>query len=287
VIRNKASSRGVFRRYTRSSGNQFMLPRFRFVVASLAIALLPMVLLGSGISPTPNMAATMEIPRADRPIVIGPDKYSEAQYRHDRMVFAYARRANELSRLRERASEPLAAWVAAPAGPEPEDAGDPKANEAKPVGPKASEVVATLSLATLSSELLAIDAPARPAADAAKAPLAMPELERPILSPSSAVSPSPVSTRPAPQVYVALNMGAGSGEVLRTQQPPVGYFAPLPKPKPKVVKRTGHIKRAAAKPAPIQQKPPFSDLFSWLFGQYAAAEAPAIALATASKTTAR
>ena len=135
-----------------------MLPRLRFVVASLAIAILPMVLLGSGVFPTPHSVAALEIPRADRPIVIGLDEYTEAQYRQDRQVFAYARRATELSRLREMASAPLSTWVAAPAGAEADDAdsakpadskpgdfrsidikpADTKANESRVIGPKAN-----------------------------------------------------------------------------------------------------------------------------------------------------
>ena len=285
-----------------------MLPRLRFVVAALAIAILPMALLGSGIFPTPHAAATMEIPRADRPIVIGPDEYSEAQYRQDRMVFAYARRASELSRLRELASAPLAAWVAAPTGVEPENTGTtnadttntdaiklievpstgetpaktPSANESRVTNPKPGEIIATLSLATIAAETATI-----PLAETVAEQRVLPPQEKPALD--AAGMPAPVSTTPVPQLYVALNAGAGgSGEVLRIQQPPVGYFSPLPKPKPKTVKRTSRIKNAATKTTPAaQQKAPFGDLFSWLFGQNNAAQAPAIALAAASKTAAR
>ena len=91
-----------------------------------------------------------------------------------------------------------------------------------------------------------------------------------------------------PQVYFALNAGGVTDEILRTQQPPVGYFALLPKPKSKAGKKTNCSKRIVAKPAPAaDQKPPFSDLFSWLFGQAAAAQLPAIAAAAATKTAAR
>ena len=118
----------------------------------------------------------------------------------------------------------------------------------------------------------------------------LPQPEKPA-DPATTPIPAAVLTQPVPQVYVALTAGSGAGEVLRTQQPPVGYFAPLPKAKPKAtVKRTNRFKRTAAKPAAIaqqQQKAPFGDLFSWLFGQSTLAQAPATAAATASRTAAR
>ncbi len=50
-----------------------MLPRLRFVVASLILAILPMILLGSGVFPTPQGGgATLEIPRAGKPVTLGP-----------------------------------------------------------------------------------------------------------------------------------------------------------------------------------------------------------------------
>lgn len=100
-----------------------MLPRLRFVVASLVIALLPMVFLGAGLAPTAHTSPA-ELSRADKPVVLGPAEYSEAQYRSDRHALSYARRANELNKLREMASLPLANWIAAPAGYQPDNAGD-------------------------------------------------------------------------------------------------------------------------------------------------------------------
>jgi hypothetical protein len=291
-----------------------MLPRLRFVVASLAIAILPMVLLGSGVFPTPHSVAALEIPRADKPIVLGPGEYSEAQYRQDRQVFAYARRATELSRLRELASAPLSEWVAAPAGAEADDTrnakptetlpaetrpaetqpAEPKLNESRAVNPKpaearVNEVVATLSMATIASDAPATPRSTIPLTETVAEQRTLPPQEKPLDLTASPV-PSTVLTQPVPQVYVALTAGSGNGEVLRTEQPPVGYFAPLPKSKPKAVKRTNRFKRTVARPvvpAQAQAKPPFGDLFLWLFGQGTLAQAPAIATAAANKTAAR
>ncbi len=191
-----------------------MLPRLRFVVAALAIAILPMVLLSSGVFPTPHTAPTMEIPRADKPVSLGPNEYSEARYRQDRMVLAYARRANELSRLRELASVPLDAWVAAPSGAEvttPGHAGNTESAPAAPAAPPATgtpsanesrtnesrardiqgEVVATLSLAKIAAET-AVETPSIPLSEIVAEPRALPAREKPAVTAAETLVPVPV-----------------------------------------------------------------------------------------------
>lgn len=101
-----------------------MLPRLRFVVASLVIAVLPMVFLGAGMAPAPHTTSPAELARADKPVVLGPAEYSESQYRLDRVALSYARRENELGKLRALAAAPLANWIAAPAGAAPDNGND-------------------------------------------------------------------------------------------------------------------------------------------------------------------
>lgn len=279
-----------------------MLPRLRFVVAFLIIAILPMVLLGSGVFPVPQTSAALAIMHTGKPISVGPDEYSEARYHQDRQALAYARRANELSRLRETASAPLANWVAAPAGN-----AKTGSKNAETVAKADAEVAATLALAVVSMEKA--DAPPEELPADLPAMAAPSEAEKSVSPAQKAVASEAVpanaateSSLPAvenaakdnatndnttrentaavtdaastlPQVYVALN-GGGQAEALQTAPPPPGFFAPLPKARPKVIRRSNRLKRAAVKPArpaapaPAvhQQKAPFADLFSWLFG---------------------
>ena len=265
-------------------GKFIMLPRLRFVVASLILAILPMLLLGSGVFPTPQGGGmTLEIPRAGKPVTLGPNEYSEAQYRQDRQTLAYARRATELSRLREMASVPLNSWIAAP------DGSAPPATDSQRDNTSDAGVTATLSLAVVSLD----KADDKPALSPAFSQTAKPEVRAgetgafnntpldtraaitPTPLPVEAALPSPVATVIPPPAYAALNV-IDQTETLRTAPPPPGFFAPLPKPRNKAVRRPARPKSSLArqvrpkKPAPAAagqaQNQAFADLFSWLFG---------------------
>ena len=140
-----------------------------------------------------------------------------------------------------------------------------------------------MSLAVVSIEK-ADDKPASP--EAAKPEVRARETEafnntpldtRPAIMPTplpvESALPSPVATVIAPPAYAALNV-IDQTETLGRTPPPPGFFAPLPKPRNKAVRRPRPKNTAArqvkpAKPgsaASQQQNQAFADLFSWLFG---------------------
>ena len=177
------------------------------------------------------------------------------------------------------ASVPLNSWIAAPDG-SAAPASDPRRDNTSDAG-----VTATLSLAVVSIEK-ADDKPASP--EAAKPEVRARETEAfnntplgtrlaiiPTPLPAESALPSPVATVVAPPAYAALNV-IDQTETLRRTPPPPGFFAPLPKPRNKAVRRPVRPKNTVtrqvrpAKPAPAasqqQQNQAFADLFSWLFG---------------------
>ena len=256
-----------------------MLPRLRFVVASLIIALLPMVFLGAGLAPS-HPTSPAELSRADKPVVLGPAEYSEAQYRHDRQALSYARRANELSKLRELASAPLANWVAAPAGAEPDNAStvatvttDGPAvvtvNTTNPNPDKASEV--TISVTVSPSDKRPAEVAAQtPRPEADKSAAAAPDADKPAISKSEATAGTPagklmsdaphsvVGPMPSGQIFAALNPSKAETSNL----PQVHVVMSRPKPRARTVRRA----RPAPTPPPAAQNPPpFFELFAWLF----------------------
>jgi hypothetical protein len=89
-----------------------MLPRLRFVIAAIMIAMAPMVIFSTAPFLTPSGS---DAPRP--PSSLGTADTREAQ---QLQVLAYGRRADELTRLREMAAVPLTNWVTAPTGKEPE-----------------------------------------------------------------------------------------------------------------------------------------------------------------------
>jgi hypothetical protein len=262
-----------------------MLPRLRFVVASLVIAVLPMVLLGAGLAPSAHPTSPAELSRADRPVVLGPAEYSETQYRLDRVALSYARRENELGKLRVRAAAPLANWIAAPAGTEPDSSAGTVAtvttdgpavvtvNTTKPETSSEVTVSVTVSPAGKADKAeKEPEAPAQPSPASGKpAATAEPEASKPAPSKPeiSATAPAsdsisdafrPAATAPAGQVFAALNPPKTETSAL----PQVHVVAPHAKPKPRarVVRRAKPVRT----PPPAAQKPPpFFELFVWLF----------------------
>jgi hypothetical protein len=259
-----------------------MLPRLRFVVASLVIAVLPMVLLGAGLAPSAHPTSPAELSRADRPVVLGPAEYSETQYRLDRVTLSYARRENELGKLRVLAAAPLANWIAAPAGTEPDSnvatvTTDGPAvvtvNTTKPE--KSSEVTVSVTVSPAVKADKAEkepEAPAQPSPASEKpAATAEPEASKPAASKpeTSATAPAsdsisdasrPAAAAPAGQVFAALNPPKTETSAL----PQVHVVAPHAKPKPRA--RAARKLKAARTPPPAAQKPPpFFELFVWLF----------------------
>jgi hypothetical protein len=92
-----------------------MLPRLRYVIAAVMIAIVPWIILSSGsMTRTQDLSTQGELSGLHGPLlqqvtVSGGDTQ---QFQ----ALAYARRNSELIRLRELASAPLPAWIAAPAG---------------------------------------------------------------------------------------------------------------------------------------------------------------------------
>ena len=258
------------------------------MVAAIVIAILPMVFLGAGVVPTPHSTTPAELSRVSKSVVLGPEQYSEAQYRADRHTLAYARRANELNKLRELAVEPLAAWIAAPAG-EPEEDGGAKAITVRTEGPATVTVVT--APAGDNSPGTVVDVTITPAA-----PIEKPAVDEPAVAPAKPTAALPAATitdapqvnaaaQPPPasgQVYAALN--PASKEAAQTAIPQIRVILQKPKPRAKIVRRY----RAAPKPVPVVQKPPFADfpLLAWLFA-WQQPQQPAVTTAAQNKTSAR
>jgi hypothetical protein len=208
-----------------------------------------MVFLGAGLVPPSHSSSPAELSRADKPVVLGPAEYSEAQYRYDRQALSYARRASELNKLRELASAPLANWIAAPTGTETEQTPDIVIMQATVANTPAVEAPANVT-----------EAPATGKSEPAAAPVIEPEPAKP----PAVVQTVPVA--PARQLYAALN-ASGKESMQLTDAPQVRFIVPKPKPRAKFIRRGGPSRHVAAKPAPVVQKPPFADfpLLAWLF----------------------
>jgi hypothetical protein len=276
-----------------------MLPRLRFVVASLVIAVLPMVLLGAGMAPSAHPTSPAELSRADKPVVLGPAEYSETQYRLDRISLSYARRENELGKLRTLAAAPLENWIAAPAGAASESTGtvttvttDGPAvvtvNTSKP--DKAAEVTVSVTVAPAdkgenadkpdkTDKAHKADKPEKAAAaahpaPAAEKPAAEPEADTPAPAKSEtaaaaaeSMTDAPKAAVPAPpgQSFAALTPPKAEPSKTETSAlPQVHVVAPHAKHKPRA--RVARKPKAARTPPPAAQKPPpFFELFVWLF----------------------
>lgn len=257
-----------------------MLPRLRFVVASLVIAILPMVFLGAGLAPS-LPASPAELSRADKPIVLGPAEYSETQYRYDRQTLSYARRATELNKLRELASAPLNAWIAAPAGAEPDNAATTIAtvttdgpavvtvNSTNPNPDKASEI--TVSVTVGPSDKRPAEATAQtPRPEADRSAAAAPNADKTVISKPEAATATPagplmsdaphsvVGPMPSGQVFAAL----GPPKAETSNLPQVHVVMGHPKPRARTVRR---VRPAPTSPPVAQRPPPFFELFAWLF----------------------
>jgi hypothetical protein len=90
-----------------------MLPRLRFVIAAVVIAILPMVFVGTGFVTSGHNNSVAEFPRTNQAVALGtPESRESRQFQ----ALAFARRAGELNRLRDMASAPLSNWVTEPAG---------------------------------------------------------------------------------------------------------------------------------------------------------------------------
>ena len=111
-----------------------VLPRLRFIIAALAIALLPILVAG-----TVGPARDAHLPRPAPPPAIVEDQERQ-------LVLAYARRAHELDRLRELARAPLRTWIENPAGEQTPEAGavisEPTGEPTQPPPAAADEVAA-------------------------------------------------------------------------------------------------------------------------------------------------
>jgi hypothetical protein len=279
-----------------------MLPRLRFVVASLVIAVLPMVLLGAGMAPSAHPTSPAELSRADKPVVLGPAEYSETQYRLDRIALSYTRRENELGRLRQLAAAPLANWIAAPAGAASDSTGtvatvttDGPAvvtvNTTK--ADKAAEVTVSVTVApadkvenadkpdnadkAAKADATEKAAASRPAPAAEKpAAAAEPEAVKPAPSKPEAAAPAADSmvdapktavTAPPGQIFAALTPPKAEPPKTETSAlPQVHVVAPHAKHKPRArVARKPKSKPARTPPPAAQKPPPFFELFVWLF----------------------
>ncbi len=255
-----------------------MLPRLRFVVASLVIAVLPMVFLGAGLAPSAHPASPAELSRADKPVVLGPSEYSETQYRLDRIALSYARRENELGKLRALAAAPLANWIAAPVGAGPDSGASTVAtvttggpavvtvNTTKPDPEKTSEVTVSVTVSPADKDT---EAAVQPSPTSDKPVAAESEASKPALSKPETVATAPVtgSISEAPRAAT----DAPSGQILAALNPPktetsvlpqVHVVMPHPKPRARIVRRPKPVRT----PPPVVQKPPpFFELFAWLF----------------------
>jgi len=274
-----------------------MLPRLRFVIASIAIAILPMVLLGSGAVPAPPASAPVSATHGS----LGPSRtlprearaMNEQQYRYERQAMSFARRSEELSRLRELASLPLAAWMQAPAGAPPEPAAseaplpvavaaepqavEPPAASPPPDAPQAPEQAAPLATAaipTAEPESPPVEASAE-TPQVAAAPAAPPAEDASVPN-KPAAEKAAADNAPAATTQAMLTLENGrkasdtpQAEAGVTQLTRVTVTA---RAKPRKVRRTIHRRspRPAVVRAPPQQEPPSGPFafFGWLFGQH-------------------
>lgn len=233
-----------------------MLPRLRFVIAAIVIAVLPMLIFST--APFHVSYDAADAPRAGGAISLGPADMREAQ--QQLQVMGYARRADELSRLRELASRPLDNWVAEPAG----TAATPK-----------TAAIADSPVTTAEPPTGAIaESPARPIPDvtAVPGPVAA-------LAPAGPTVPEPARAEPVriepiieglrrpgaepasliPQYFAAFARTPTAGLPVSAESPLLQLVPPLPHPRPKI--RPPRRPRVVAAPAPPEPVNPFQALF--------------------------
>jgi hypothetical protein len=231
-----------------------MLPRLRFVIAAIVIALLPMVFFSA--SP---FIGSHSSPDGVRPH--GPLGTVDAREAQQLQVLAYGRRADELSRLREMASAPLTVWVAAPLGGQAAESSAAQAPAAvqAPAPAQAPEQPepAPLTVATLPD-------PVEPAPQSAPPSIAMTNQEPTPAAeePETGVNHAKVETAPAgPNVIAAIDDATPPVTTTAAiDRLPPQFMPPLPKPRPKA-KPVKRARVAAARtPAPVDPVP-FGGLF--------------------------
>jgi len=250
-----------------------MLPRLRFVVAAVVIAMLPMLFLGSApvsVPALPEGGVRLALAMTD-----GPDA-------SDIQALGYARRADELGRLRALASEPLETWVTAPAGDEPVAAATAgvtqAAEDAAPASPPEDE---TATAPAVVSEAPAETAPPMASSDAAPAEAAADQKQisaepdaapapttEPPVAVASATPPPTAEAPPAKEIKTAVaalpDPPAAAPAALITAKQTV---LPVVRVRPK----TRHVARhraAPRKPPPQPQQPTgLFAFFTALFGQ--------------------
>jgi hypothetical protein len=276
-----------------------MLPRLRFVIASIAIAILPMVFLGSGAVPAPPSHAAFtpadaKSALAGRTLPREPRVTNETQYRYERHAMSFTRRSEELSRLRELASLSVNDWAAAPAGAAPAEpqAGESEAaaapeKQSAPENPPAAALPVAVSAAALSPAVPASPAPAlaperagpaatiAAASEAAAPPAAPSPAEDASASNKPAAEKTAADNPPAPATYAALTL---DNDIKTADTPKIEAGASrltqvvvvASRKKPKKVHRAAVHRRAVRPAARAPQPPPPAGpfaFFSWLFGQ--------------------
>jgi hypothetical protein len=232
-----------------------MLPRLRFIIAATVIALLPMVIFSA--SPFIGSQGSPDGVRPHAPL--GTVDAREAQ---QLQVLAYGRRADELTRLREMASVPLAVWVASPVDGQ---ATEPAAAQApEPVPAQSPEQTAPAQPEPAPLTIAALPDPAEAAPPSAPPPIAMTNQEpMPAAEePEPGINHSKVETAPAgPNVIAAIDDATPPVTTTAAiDRLPPQFMPPLPKPRPKA-KPVKRARVAAARtPAPVDPVP-FGGLF--------------------------
>jgi hypothetical protein len=219
-----------------------MLPRLRFVIAAVVIALLPMLVLGH-VAPT-STSYELSVPQLGLGAV-------DARAVRELQVVAFARRTDELNRLREMASVPLAAWVAAPTGTEPE-AAEAQVASLSPSGPSSEpkDPVENEPATPSASADAAAGAAETKEPDAITADANQSSLDTPAQTAASVV---------ATAVAALASNDAGAG--VR----PAAFVPPLPHPRPKIQKKktVKRTRTAQAQPKPAAKLNPFGQIFGF------------------------
>lgn len=232
-----------------------MLPRLRFVVAALVLALLPWALFSTGAVMRSHDAAPDEMSRVRLTLLqqatMTGDEAKQLQ------AFAYARRSEELERLRVLASAPLPNWLAAPAG----GAGDEPVADATP--PPASADPSRGEAPPEPAREASIDA--TPAADAASTAEAENQSvpvadDASVQQPEEGVPSQPMHTAPQPAVAAALpweeDVPGASTATIAESLPPETIPLPRARPLQRQKLSPAHRRDRLAARAPVRQGAP-------------------------------
>ena len=199
-----------------------MLPRLRFVIAALAIALLPWALLGTGAVVRSHDATPIELSGAR--VLLRQQAMLAGDEGRQLQAFAFARRSEQLEQLRVLASAPLPNWLAAPAGSAA--AVEPVAEAAPPAGPSLESVGSVGDETPQTEPLRQANVDPAPAAETMiEAAPGSAEAPEPASNAAAAAPPPPVETTPS-----AVAAAEVPGEMAAEDRPPDPIPVPQARP---------------------------------------------------------